>query len=254
MKKSTNVILFFSLAFIIVGIIMIVVALLLGAEFNNYKLSDFNQVYEENINTININVEAGEVIIKESDSFKIEASDIVENKFKSEVINNTWEIEHLQFSHFFNFLSNSFSLNSKIIIYIPEDITMDKFTIDLGAGKGEIENLNAKDIKINVGAGSLDIDNLYSEKSNIDCGVGDININGIMLGYNKIDNGVGSVNLNLIGNEKDYNYRYDIGIGEVKINDTTHTKGSSGDYLNNNAINDFDIDCGVGSIKINIKE
>lgn len=249
MKKSTNILLFSSLAFIIVGIIIIVIALLLGAEFTNYKLKSFNQTYEENINKININVEAGEVIIKESDSFKIEANGIVERKFKSEIINNTWEIEYLQFSHLFNFLN--FSTNSKIIIYIPKNITMEKFTINIGAGEGKIENLSVKDIEVNVGAGSLNIDNLYSEKSDIECGVGEVNINGKMIGYNKIDNGVGRINLNLIGNEKDYNYRYDVGIGEVKINNIDY---SNENYLNNNAINDFDVNCGVGSIKIIIKE
>lgn len=249
MKKSKNILLFGSLAFIIVGIIMIVVALLLGAEFTNYKLKSFNQTYEANINKININVEAGEVIIKESNSFKIEATNIVESKFKSEIVDDTWEIEHLQLRYLFNSLK--FSTNSKIIIYIPKDIMIEEFSINIGAGQGEIERLNVKDIKIKVGAGELNIDNLYSEKSNIKCGVGEINIKGEMIGYNKIDNGVGSINLNLIGKEKDYNFRYEVGLGEVKINNTTY---SNENFLNNNAINDFDINCGVGSIDINIKE
>ncbi len=253
MKKSTNVILIFSTIFIIVGIITTIIALLLGAKFYDYKLDNFNQIYEDNISSININIEAGEVIVKEGDSFKIEASNIIESKLKSEVNDNTWEIEYLQFKNFFyNLLNNSFSFNSKITIYIPSDTIIDKFDIDLGAGKGLIKKLSAKDIKVNVGTGSLIINDLYSEKSSIDCGVGNVDISGRMIGYNKIDNGVGSINLNLIGNEKDYNYRYDIGIGEVKLNNIKYA--SDDNYINNNANNDFNIDCGVGSIEINIKE
>lgn len=255
MKKSTSAIIIVSSIFILLGIVIIILAFSLGAKFSDYKLNDFNQTYDENISKLNINVDAGEIIIKEGDSFKIEANNIDENRFKSEITDNSWEVEYLQFKSFFNnFLFNKFSHNSKIVIYIPSEVMMEKFTIELGAGKGDVEKLNTKYIEANIGAGSLVIDNLYSEKSNITCGAGEININGEMIGYNKIDNGVGSIELNLIGAEKNYNYKYDIGIGEVKINNVTYSNKSDGNYLNNNANNDFDIDCGVGSIKIDIKE
>jgi hypothetical protein len=75
-----------------------------------------------------------------------------------------------------------------------------------------------------------------------------------MTGHNKIDCGVGNVELDLVGKETDYNYKYSVGLGEFTINDTNYSKGSGDGKKDNNAANDFDIDCGIGSIEINIKE
>lgn len=261
MNIFTKTILIISSIFVVMGLVAIIVAVALGAKFegvSTHKLRNYNNTYVD-VTSLDIRLDVGEIEIKEGTEFKIEAKNVGKNRFKSVVDNGVWKIEENSRRRFLDFMTDIIrgfpfvDYSPKIVVYIPKDVVLDKFDITIGAGNGTVDILNTKEVRIKVGTGELDINNLVSEKSNIESGVGSISIDGVMSGYNKVECGVGSVKLHLIGNEKDYNYKYSVGVGEITINGIEHS-GTANGNIDNEAKNSFEVNCGVGNIVIEIKE
>lgn len=263
MKTFTKVVLILSSIFIFVGLIAIIVSVALGASFDGkgaYKTYDFTNTYT-NIKSINIDMNVGKVVVKEGTEFKIEATGVIKDRFESSVKDNVWTIKEFGMEKdfwytFFWHIERAFSFREyspKVTVYIPSNTTLDSFDINVGAGTGAVDNLITKSLKADVGAGNLTINNINSSRSDVSAGVGSISINGVMLGYNKINCGVGNIKLYLKGKETDYNYTYSVGVGNITINDSRQS-GTSNSKIDNKAINDFYISCGVGNVDIGVKE
>ena len=95
----------------------------------------------------------------------------------------------IEFAH----LVNNFSS-----IKIPRDMHFKEVTMDLGASKAQIEDLNAGKLVLEVGAGQADVSRLIVDEL-------------------KAEVGVGQLNITMNGKEFDYNYRIECGVGEVNI-------------------------------------
>ena len=142
--------------------------------------------------------------------------------------------------------------------------------IDTGAGKINIENLKAENFSLDIGAGSVQINNLVVTKNcdidggagniiinngsiynlDMDLGVGKTTITSILTGENEIDTGVGKLELNLIGSQNDYTLDISKGIGSISLDGKDlkdEEKVGTGSSL-------VKIDGGVGSIEIKMKE
>lgn len=221
------------------------------------KLNDL----EINANTLllDVNISSSNIIIKRGDTFKVETN----NKYiNSKQDKNKLYIKEKKH----NLIHNN---NSELILYIPNDFVFDGVSIQTGVGKVNIETLSTKQLYLKLGAGKVDINNLNaSENAKIDGGAGDININAIsinnldldmgvgklaliakLIGNNKINSGVGKINLSLIGTLEDYEISLDKGIGKATID--------GNDMKDNNTygtgINKLDIDGGIGNIDIEFK-
>ncbi len=164
-------------------------------------------------------------------------------------------------------------LNNKesiLTIYIPEDLYLDRAYIDTGAGKINIESLNARNLNLKIGAGEVNIDNMTitgSAKINggvgkatlkscqindlkADLGVGEFSFNGRLTGKNEFDSGVGSVNISLIDDMENYKIDVDKGIGSIKLDG----EKIDSDRVYGTGVNEIEIDGGVGEIKINFED
>jgi len=225
-KKS---LVLFASILIIIGIISIIVGFAFGGRllnFNLSKLTDFDSSYTS-ITSLDIDISAGEINIVEGDEFKIEAINVRENAFSSEVKNGVWTISDKESrkTFFHGYLSFGY-LNwgdneTKITLYLPKNIELDKTTIDLGAGQMNIDLLTTE--------------NLILNDSSVNCGVG-------------------SIYLNLTGDPDSYDYDIDVGLGTVKINDSSYSGVSSQKINNPGSIGIFKLDCGVGEIDIQLSE
>lgn len=152
----------------------------------------------------------------------------------------------------------------EIVVTIPEDLDFDVVGIAAGAGKIDVEKLNAKELKMSLGAGKTVVKNVKVSSgtqiatgagsfaledgelhdAKIDLGVGETNIRAKLLGNSKIDAGIGSVNLDLIGTE--YEVEVNKGIGEVRYNDTVVPD----DSIVGSGENKINIHGGIGDIRI----
>lgn len=239
---------------IIVSIINIVVYFASSIFSVNNDVS-INENYSSEIKNIRIDMGTSNLVIKKGDTLNVTA-DNVSKRFRVNEESNTLTIKEKSVNIFRN------KKTSKVIITIPSNLK--DLSIDIGAGKLEISDINTSRFNLEQGAGKVTITNLISGKTDIDGGAGELNItssaledldlnmgagrfyfSGSLHGNNKIDQGVGELILDLNGN--DYTIKASKGLGSITINGESYSK----DVTVGEGINDIKIDGGIGSITIN---
>lgn len=240
--------------FIIVSIINTVVYFA-SSIFSVNNDVNMNENYSSEIKNIKIDIGTSNLIIKKGDTLNVTA-DNVSKRFKVDEESNTLTIKEKSVNVFRN------KKASKVIITIPNNLK--DLSIDFGAGKLEISDINTSRFNLDQGAGKVTITNLISGKTDIDGGAGELNItnsaledldldmgagrfyfSGHIVGNSKIDQGVGELILDLYG--EDYTIKASKGLGSITINGENYSK----DATVGEGINDIKIDGEVGSITIN---
>ena len=133
----------------------------------------------------------------------------------------------------------------ELIITIPQDDTLfENVSMNISAGDIKIDYLNTKKLDLKLGAGNLEIYNLYvtnetkikggagnilidsGSLSNLDLnlGMGKTEISAEVDGNNKIDAGIGNLDLKLKGNESEYKFDIDKGLGTIRFNESKVNK------------------------------
>lgn len=240
--------------FIIVSIINAVVYLA-SSIFSVNNDVNMNENYSSEITNIKIDMGTSNLIIKKGDTLNITA-DNVSKRFKVNEESDTLTIKEKSVNVFRN------KSISKVIITIPNNLK--DLSIDFGAGKLEISDINTSRFNLDQGAGKVIINNLISGKTDIDGGAGELNIkssvledldldmgagkfyfSGSLHGNNKIEQGIGELILDLNGN--DYTIKASKGLGSITINGEDYSKNTTvGEGVNN-----IEIDGGIGSIIVN---
>lgn len=155
-----------------------------------------------------------------------------------------------------------------VVIYIPENITLDELKIEMGVGKASIEEIQSNNFKLDAGAGKVTISNMTTKTAdidggagsfeanncvfndlNLDCGVGVTKIFGNITGRSKVSCGVGKTEINLAGKEDEYSIRTETGLGSMTLNG----KKCADDAKYGEGENKIEIEAGVGSIEITTK-
>ena len=118
--------------------------------------------------------------------------------------------------------------NSKLIVYIPSEISLEKINL-----------------KNNVGDIKIDFEKISN--LNIDLDVGDIFVKSIIGGKNIIKSNVGDINLELLLKQEDYKFEFDKDIGDTKLNNNKIKK----DTIIGNGNNILKIKTNIGDINVN---
>lgn len=240
--------------FIIVSIINAVVYLA-SSIFSVNNDVNMNENYSSEITNIKIDMGTSNLIIKKGDTLNVIA-DNVSKRFKVNEESDTLTIKEKSVNVFRN------QKASKVIITVPNNLK--DLSIDFGAGKLEISDINTSRFNLDQGAGKVIINNLISGKTDIDGGAGELNIkssvledldldmgagkfyfSGSLHGNNKIEQGIGELILDLNGN--DYTIKASKGLGSITINEEDYSKNTTV----GEGINDIEIDGGIGSIIVN---
>lgn len=224
------------------------------------------------VKNLDIDIRYGEVYLEDSDSDKIEITvDAPKgNTYKCKNDNGTVVLEDKTPRYKWNGgFSHSYDVD--ITIAIPEgkefeevkiitsagtidsthDFTADKIELNVDAGELVAERLEAKEeFIIDVGAGRLEVSDIKADKLDIDCGVGGVELTGTVSGKATADCGVGRIAMELAGNEEDYDYEISCGLGSVKINGKEYSSLSTDKEIDNNAGSKIELDCGVGEIDV----
>lgn len=271
MKQTQKIIKYLALGLAIILIINIFSVIIFGIvgitsifypEINNNIDLNYDEIRELNIEKTNINnleldLAYTSLIIKTSDTFKIETN----NKYlEARQKNNTLYIEETK-RNWITFKNNSYEL----IIYLPNDIIFNEVDIDAGAGRIDIEKLNTDKVSFSLGAGKTTINNLnVSRRASIEGGLGEIvinssninnlevdnglgnfEVNAILIGNIEINSGIGKVSVNLLDSINNYKLLIDKGIGSIKVNNE-----KINDNIYGNGFNLIEIDNGIGEIEI----
>ena len=191
---------------------------------SNSKLLKNNIVISNNeseIREIDIDIKSSNIILKTAKNFKVETNnkDIKYSYEDGKVLIKQNNVNKWYFNK---------NNNSKLIFYIPSEISLEKINI----------NNNVGDVKIDFEK----ISNL-----NIDLDVGDIFVKSMLSGKNTIKSNIGDINLELLLKQEDYKFEFDKDIGEVKLNNNKIKR----DTITGDRNNNLKIKTNIGDIKIN---
>lgn len=223
------------------------------------------------IENLRLDVNAAVIDFKEGtddENVVVKLYRIHESYYDNKVENGTLTVEYDTKHHY---RTNN---HAKIIIEIPAGMQFDIVDLNIGAADAEIGGLSCKELTlyigageltttgftvtekmtVSLGAGALDIGGGTYKDVSLDCGVGELYMAGTVNGNLVADCGIGEVELELLGkNEEDYNYKISCGLGEVEVNGKSYSN-LSGSYqaTNDGAVGTVDLDCGMGSIDVEI--
>lgn len=271
-----------------IGIVILIISFTV-IQGNGGVSKDFTYHMQDTVSgvdSIEIDINYGEVILEEGTEFSIRVEHMMEDSFDSDVVNGVWRIKNdldnrnsinifgwsIPISIFGNGIFNDYSPD--VYITLPKGFVSKQLRISVDAGTLEADKLNSERAYLQVGAGSMEIrkfsatnsssyqvgageliiNDLTAHNIEMDCGIGSIFINGVITGNSFIETGIGRIELDLYGNEEDYNYDLECGIGGISLNDRSYGGlGTESSVHHTNAENSFDLNCGIGEINISIK-
>lgn len=230
----------------------------------NELLEDLKTISENNIDEISslkLDLKSSNLQIKTGEKFEVKT-----NNPSTEYTNTNGNIKIQDNNAKWHFGNNELAT---IIIYLPENKTLDEITMNIGAGTISSDTLEVQNLSLDLGAGNITIENLIVSKNakinggagnininsgkisnvDLDLGIGETNIKADITGKSKIDTGIGTLNLYLMSAQENYKLHIDKGVGHVKFNNDI----ISDDTDIGNGDNYIKINGGIGDIKIETK-
>lgn len=285
MKRVSKIFLGIACTCIGIGIVLTLIGIAMGGRAISRADNNYSYTFEaEGIQSINLDVEYGHVIIEEGDDFRADVYNVVEDGFEGYVDGETWYLKQSEsFGDTINFfgLDLPFSFgwfgnddySPKIVITVPSDYIAKNLEIDLGTGEIEVDELNTENANFEIGAGSMEVrrlnvtekincevgvgelivKKLQANEADFECGAGSMRITGEVLGDLYADCGMGEIQLDLNGDEEDYNYDVSCGVGDIKLNGHHYSFSADDTIRNEDAIGTYKLNCSVGSLKVTIK-
>lgn len=257
---------------IIFGIISIVASVIIGISGINYffdfiKTEENVQIVEnvfnkEDIKNLYLDSDIGDIDVVVGNEFKVVAQNV------SESFNCTLEGDTLNIIENKEGISNFKGNNTKITLYIPNDVVFNTVNLDLNVGDNNIQSLRTNKLNLNSGTGQidigylevlenaiitsgvgeLDIENSDINNLELEAGIGECDIRGTLKGNTTIKADVGSINirLNSFNNTTD-KIIVEKGIGEIEVNER---KYSGNQEFGNGDENIINIEGSIGDIDI----
>ncbi len=226
---------------------------------------------KEDIDSLEIDLDYGEIYLEKSESEDIEIKVDAPESFRYECANDdgTLLLKSKNSSRKWR--------NSEITITVAIPSGMEFNDVDINTDAGRVEssyefvadtiklNVDAgeltaeymeatEDMSIEVGAGKVEFSDLKADSLKVDCGVGEVQLAGSVSEKVKADCGIGKISMKLDGKEEDYDYKVSCGIGAVTINGVNYSSLSTDKKINNHSDREIDLDCGIGEIEVSLSE
>ncbi|HJB28476.1 MAG TPA: DUF4097 family beta strand repeat protein [Candidatus Blautia faecavium] len=144
-----------------------------------------------------------------------------------------------------------------VILYLPENIKLDKFSAEVDAGKVEVlDAFEADEVDIQVGAGTIsNQETLKGREINVEVGTGNVELYGISADRIKGECGAGNLYLNMAGKETDYSYDLECDLGKITIGEKEYFSLNRKQTINTpGAGGKMELDCALGAISVGFEE
>ncbi|MCL1816112.1 MAG: DUF4097 domain-containing protein [Clostridiales bacterium] len=145
-----------------------------------------------------------------------------------------------------NYRHNDLSLT----IIIPQDFIAEHLRINLGAGNMQANSLQAITVDLDIGLGNCSINKLLAHDSWLTVGVGHLGIAGFAANTSHLEVGLGSMEITLTQPLNQYRYNLEVGLGNVQLGNNSYNGVSAVNSGNPDAPYSLDINCGLGSVRI----
>ena len=208
------------------------------------------------VKNLSMDFGAAEVAVIEGDKYCIETRGLPEeclncylNKEGTLVVSNAHRFNLNFWSH-----NRRSRIVPRVLVTVPSKAAVGKLRVAIGAGKlvSKKLSLSCNSGNIDVGAGNLVLDGIFGGKIDMRCGMGNLEFTGSVTGTVNLDCGMGNVKLDLNGDAKNYSYDAKVGLGDFRFNGEKKS-GVCQIYNNQKLENHFSVNCGMGSVSINIK-
>lgn len=279
MKKLTKILLLTAGTFFVLGLILFIAGILGGGKIKNisiingreYNYTSFHEEFSgETIHSLDLEVSAGNLIVKQGDTFSIQGSNVIEDSIKYGVKDNELYVKEKD-NDFWSFIGRIgffFESNDTVItVTIPADFVATNTSLEVNAGELNIDQLNTKVLDLDVQAGKANLNQVtVGEKAKMELGAGGIfanDYNGKNLELDisageaelrgefyetlDLDCSAGTIRVYTQLNEDEYSYDLNQSAGSIKVNGNSYK-----DYEDRNsaASNHIVVDCSAGTIKI----
>lgn len=180
---------------------------------------------EENFESLDLELGAGQVEIYYSDVDKVEVEQEEVTGFRCYVEESTLHVEG----------GKRLGVNdsrAKIVIRVPKNFSFGEFELEVDAGEAVVEGIVANEASVDVDAGKATIKKLDAKKVNTSVDTGELYIE-------------------VVGKQEDYSYNLECDVGIIRIGDTVYT-GLGGEKTigNTNATRSLEADCDVGKVHV----
>ncbi|MBR5402541.1 MAG: DUF4097 family beta strand repeat protein [Treponema sp.] len=211
---------------------------------------------KSDIKNVEFGFGAAEVVIISGSKFSVESRGITKQNLLCRIDGEkTLVVKNLNKLSGFNFLSHDHSsrIVPRILITIPSGTELGKFKAGIGAGNFQAKNVDFsfESGNIDVGAGNFILNTINGKNLNMRCGMGNLHIQGTLTGRSNIDCGMGAIKLELKGNQDDYSCDAKVGLGDFRFNKDKRS-GVCKVYTDSPKANHFSVNCGMGSVIINM--
>lgn len=240
------------------------------------EIEDANLIdYEEEalgmadeIDEIEISLEAGELLIQESEdsNYKMEADNTYNLRCYKQgsvliIRGKAWSNEYAGIK------------KQRVVLYIPKDEAPDSVEIELGAGTGQILGLKTEDLMAEVGAGELKGSDIIAGNADIQVSAGAVNLRDCSFGTAEYEVGMGTiyyqgelkedvsiscdmgnVELDVQGSEADFDYQVECAMGSITIGGRQFAAVAGEKRIDNSAAKTMDVDCDLGGIVIEFED
>lgn len=239
-----------------------------------------NSFAAADVKKLKIDVDAAEVRVNPSsdaENITVDLENAVSKYYECGMDGSTLNVKYDTKNHFpSNHISNHQYHGPILTITVPEGIELEsmdldigaadmifttskmnceKVTIDVGAGTLETNGFNVDGkMVVTIGAGTVEINGGTYESVKLECGMGTFDMSGTVNGDVTASCGMGDMEINLNGSETDYNYDLSCGMGDLEVNENSYSSISGSHKVNHDgAIGTISLDCGMGSIELNVE-
>ena len=282
MKNSTKIILIVTALLLVAGLGLAIAGVSLGAKISDTQIAENTQILEkvqervqdfasdiainldtdrenffdenqeawdaDQIRNLSLDLKADELVMEawDKDQIQVSFSDGNSGNPKISLDGDTLKIKGSTKLH-----------DSSIRIRCPEEKQFQTVTIQVGAGEVTLNGAFATEsLDVSLGAGSFTADGkLSADTANFNVGAGEIAVD--RLAANEILGKCGAGELSLVvqGAKTDYNYTLKCGLGEISIDDESHTSfGGKDEITNDGAKYSMNLDCGLGEISVSFEK
>lgn len=246
----------------------------------------------------NLDMEMGacDVYIMESENEHVSIDVKGETKYFRYLVEDdgSLSLTHMTGQGFWSWSHHKITPATKIYLYLPKGVALNKLDMDIGAGNMESVELSAQEISLEVGAGNCTIDSFISTgktdllvgagqitldslqagslalevgagqlyiddarvagKTDVSLGVGNIELGGVFSGDMELECDMGNVTIRLDDAEENHNYDIDCSVGNVRVGSRSYTGLSDEVVISNGSASTYDIECSVGDVRITFAE
>ncbi|MBQ3544268.1 MAG: DUF4097 family beta strand repeat protein [Lachnospiraceae bacterium] len=260
MNKAFKTIGKIALILFILGVGLMGIAVVLGVQNRSFtnnrffkfiinsKVEKLEYTVVDDFDSIDLEVDAADVVIKEGEEFAIEYTLYEGATF--EVKNNTLYINKYE-GEYINIGINLETKDTYLTIYIPKDKDINIKKMDVDMGDIEIKNDSGwrlNNINIDADMGDIEIEGKVEGKIDIEADMGDVDIKGYLQCDISVGADMGDVDICTYYNEEYYNYEIDVDMGEKNI------EKNGGEMLEGDYRFDIEVECDMGDVNLTFED